>query len=41
MLFLSILDVLLEKGVIKAEEIWDIFKKAPRIAQVALFLFPN
>ncbi|KAM0939954.1 putative AAA+ ATPase domain, ATPase, AAA-type, core, peptidase M41, AAA ATPase, AAA+ lid [Dioscorea sansibarensis] len=29
----TITDVLLEKGVIKAEEIWDIFKKAPRIAQ--------
>lgn len=29
-------DILLEKGEIKAEEIWDIYKRAPRIPQVAL-----
>jgi hypothetical protein len=27
-------DILLEKGQIKAEEIWDIYKSAPRVAQV-------
>ncbi|KAG1331210.1 ATP-dependent zinc metalloprotease FtsH [Cocos nucifera] len=29
----TITDVLLEKGQIKAEEIWDIYRKAPRIPQ--------
>ncbi|XP_026388315.1 probable inactive ATP-dependent zinc metalloprotease FTSHI 4, chloroplastic [Papaver somniferum] len=29
----TITDILLEKGEIKAEEIWDIYKKAPRIPQ--------
>lgn len=29
-------DILLEKGKIKAEEIWDIYKSAPRVAQVDL-----
>lgn len=27
-------DVLLEKGEIQAEEIWDVYNKAPRIPQV-------
>lgn len=27
-------DILLEKGEIKAEEIWDIYKRAPQIPQV-------
>jgi hypothetical protein len=31
-------DILLEKGKIKAEEIWDIYKSAPRVAQVDLKL---
>lgn len=31
-------DILLEKGQIKAEEIWDIYKSAPRVAQVDLKL---
>ncbi|KAK2437320.1 putative inactive ATP-dependent zinc metalloprotease FTSHI 4, chloroplastic [Trifolium repens] len=29
----TITDILLEKGQIKAEEIWDIYKSAPRVAQ--------
>lgn len=29
-------DILLEKGEIKAEEIWDIYKRSPRIPQVDL-----
>ncbi|KAI3950751.1 hypothetical protein MKW92_004802 [Papaver armeniacum] len=29
----TITDILLEKGEIKAEEIWDLYKKAPRIPQ--------
>lgn len=29
----TITDILLEKGKIKAEEIWDIYKSAPRVAQ--------
>lgn len=29
-------DILLEKGHIKADEIWDIYKSAPRVAQVDL-----
>lgn len=29
-------DILLDKGEIKAEEIWDIYKRAPRIPQVVL-----
>ncbi|XP_058089746.1 probable inactive ATP-dependent zinc metalloprotease FTSHI 4, chloroplastic [Magnolia sinica] len=32
----TITDVLLEKGEIKAEEIWDIYRKAPRIPQPAV-----
>lgn len=31
-------DILLEKGKIKAEEIWDIYKSAPRVTQVDLKL---
>lgn len=31
-------EILLEKGKIKAEEIWDIYKSAPRVAQVDLKL---
>lgn len=31
-------DILLEKGKITAEEIWDIYKSAPRVAQVDLKL---
>lgn len=31
-------DILLEKGEIKSEEIWDIYKRAPRIPQVVLEL---
>jgi len=27
-------DILLEQGKIQAEEIWDIYKSAPRVAQV-------
>lgn len=27
-------DILLEKGQIKAEDIWHIYKNAPRVAQV-------
>ncbi|RWV93926.1 hypothetical protein BHE74_00022342 [Ensete ventricosum] len=32
----TITDVLLEKGEIKAKEIWDIYRKAPRIPQVCI-----
>lgn len=32
----TITDILLEKGEIKAEEIWDIYKKAPQIPQPAV-----
>lgn len=32
----TITDILLEKGEIKAEEIWDIYKRAPRIPQPAV-----
>ncbi|PRQ49317.1 putative ATPase, AAA-type, core, P-loop containing nucleoside triphosphate hydrolase [Rosa chinensis] len=32
----SITDILLDKGEIKAEEIWDIYKRAPRIPQPAV-----
>ncbi|XP_050371779.1 probable inactive ATP-dependent zinc metalloprotease FTSHI 4, chloroplastic [Argentina anserina] len=32
----TITDVLLDKGEIKAEEIWDIYKRAPRIPQSAV-----
>lgn len=32
----AVLDVLLEKGEIKAKEIWDIYRKAPRIPQVCI-----
>jgi len=28
-------DILLEKGQIEASEIWDIYKRAPRIPQVS------
>ncbi|XP_010912626.1 probable inactive ATP-dependent zinc metalloprotease FTSHI 4, chloroplastic [Elaeis guineensis] len=34
----TITDVLLEKGQIKAEEIWDIYRKAPRIPQPPVHL---
>lgn len=33
----TITDVLLDKGEIQAEEIWDIFKRAPRISQPAVY----
>ncbi|KAI5336075.1 hypothetical protein L3X38_026209 [Prunus dulcis] len=29
-------DILLEKGEIKAEEIWDMYKRSPRMPQPAL-----
>lgn len=31
-------DVLLEKGEIKADEIWNIYNTAPRIPQVSIYL---
>lgn len=32
------LDILLEKGEMKADEIWEIYTRAPRIPQVVLEL---